>query len=145
MRLDHESILAQRFKKQWRGYDCKDVDTYLQLLANDFKEMKNELIQLQREVDDKNKLIDALRAQTERLRQSLPPPATQPGERPPSPPREPESPAFRPEPRSAPPAKKVAMDVEALKNDIIRLKEEKQKILKTLRSHSRGPGSGGNP
>jgi len=151
MRIDHDSIRAQRFKRQWRGYDCKDVDTYLHMLANDFKEMENELVQLQREADDKNKLIAALRAQTERLRQALPPraspagrapsPQPEPAGPPPAPPPQEDETVPRTPPQSAPIQKKTPSDVEALRNDIIRLKEEKQKILKTLRSHSRGPAS----
>ena len=45
MRIDHESILKQTFLRRFLGYDREDVDTYLQIIAADFKEMENELEQ----------------------------------------------------------------------------------------------------
>lgn len=54
MRLDYYGILEQTFKDKFRGYDPEEVQTFLRLLANDFKEMEEEIKQLQKELEAKD-------------------------------------------------------------------------------------------
>ena len=43
MRFTHLDILEQCFREKFRGYSNQEVDTFLQLVANDFKEMEEEI------------------------------------------------------------------------------------------------------
>ncbi len=133
MRIDHESILKQTFLKRLRGYDTNDVDTYLQILAKDFKEMENELQQLQREVELKNDLIRKLRTEVKAA----------------VPPAEPKAPKVeksmeatqervdKTRALTAERQSKVKSEVQQLKNDIQQLKNDKKKFLDDLRSNNR--------
>lgn len=51
MRLNHLDILEQCFRDKFRGYNKQEVDTFLHLVADDFKEMSEEIEQLQKEVE----------------------------------------------------------------------------------------------
>ena len=43
MRLSYLDILEQCFHDKFRGYNKQEVDTFLQLIANDFKSMVEEI------------------------------------------------------------------------------------------------------
>ena len=60
MRLDYEGILQQTFKDSFRGYNKEEVQTYLQLVAKDFKEMKRDATHLQVELKEKDHRIQQL-------------------------------------------------------------------------------------
>jgi cell division initiation protein len=51
MRLNHLDILEQCFRDKFRGYNKQEVDTFLHLVAGDFKEMSEEIKQLQQEIE----------------------------------------------------------------------------------------------
>ncbi len=57
MRFTYLDILEQCFHDKFRGYSKQEVDTFLQLVAEDFKEMTDELEQLRYENDRKQKKI----------------------------------------------------------------------------------------
>ena len=57
MRLNHLDILEQCFRDKIFGYNKEDVDTFLHLVAEDFKEVTEELDLLKKEIDKKNKNI----------------------------------------------------------------------------------------
>ena len=57
MRLNHLDILEQCFRDKIFGYNKKDVDTFLHLVAEDFREVTEELDLLKKEIDKKNKNI----------------------------------------------------------------------------------------
>ena len=63
MRLDYDSIQQQTFKKSLRGYSREEVRDFLQLVANDFKDMKRDLKRLQEALDEKDRGIRALTAE----------------------------------------------------------------------------------
>ncbi len=69
MRFTYLDILEQCFHDKFRGYSKQEVDTFLQLVAEDFKEMTDELNQLRSENDRKQrkilKLEDKLKAAEE--------------------------------------------------------------------------------
>ena len=46
MRFTYLDILEQCFHDRFRGYDKQEVETFLQLVADDFKEMADEIEQL---------------------------------------------------------------------------------------------------
>jgi len=57
MRLNHLDILEQCFRDKIFGYNKEDVDTFLHLVAEDFREVTEELDLLKKEIDKKNKNI----------------------------------------------------------------------------------------
>ena len=58
MRFNHLDILEQCFRDKIFGYHKEDVDNFLHLVAEDFKEMTEELDLLKKKIDQKNKYID---------------------------------------------------------------------------------------
>lgn len=62
MRLTYLDILEQCFHDKWKGYDKKEVDTFLHLVAEDFKELNEELRQLRQQVESQEKTIGKLKA-----------------------------------------------------------------------------------
>ena len=50
MRLTHLDILEQCFRDKFRGYNKDEVDTFLHLVADDFKEMAEEIEQLNKKL-----------------------------------------------------------------------------------------------
>lgn len=51
MRLNHLDILEQCFRDKFRGYNKQEVDTFLHLVADDFKEMSEEIERLNKEIE----------------------------------------------------------------------------------------------
>ena len=60
MKLDHDTILAQSFKKSLRGYNEDEVRDFLKIVAKDFKEMKRDLARLREELNLKDKQVREL-------------------------------------------------------------------------------------
>ena len=56
MRFTYLDILEQCFHEKFRGYSKQEVDLFLQMVANDFKEMSDEIDLLKRDLE-KNKTI----------------------------------------------------------------------------------------
>ena len=54
MRLNHLDILEQCFRDKFFGYNKEDVDSFMHLVADDFKEMSNEIDRLKKQVDRNN-------------------------------------------------------------------------------------------
>tara|TARA_Y100000758_G_scaffold289338_1_gene242064 strand:+ start:162 stop:560 length:399 start_codon:yes stop_codon:yes gene_type:complete len=65
MRLNHLDILEQCFRDKFFGYSKEDVDSFLHLVADDFKEMAEELNQLKKQVDQKNQAIEHFKEEAE--------------------------------------------------------------------------------
>ena len=65
MRLNHLDILEQCFRDKLFGYSKEDVDSFLHLVADDFKEMAEELNQLKKQVDQKNQAIEHFKEEAE--------------------------------------------------------------------------------
>jgi len=63
MRLNHLDILEQCFRDKFRGYNKQEVDMFLHLVADDFKEMSEEIESLKRKIAKKNKTIKDLKSQ----------------------------------------------------------------------------------
>ena len=63
MRLNHLDILEQCFRDKIFGYNKGDVDTFLHLVAEDFKEIIEELDLLKTKIDQKNKNTDEFNEQ----------------------------------------------------------------------------------
>ena len=61
MRLNHLDILEQCFRDKFFGYNKEDVDSFLHLIADDFKEIAEELNQLKKQIGQKNQVIDNLK------------------------------------------------------------------------------------
>jgi DivIVA domain-containing protein len=63
MRLNHLDILEQCFRDKIFGYNKEDVDTFLHLVAEDFKEITEELDLLKKKTDRENKYAGELNQQ----------------------------------------------------------------------------------
>ncbi len=70
MRLDYHGILIQTFKDKFRGYDKEEVQTFLRLIANDFKAMENEIQQLQIELETRDQQNKTYRDSLERTHEN---------------------------------------------------------------------------
>ena len=60
MRLTYLDILEQCFRDKFRGYNKDEVDTFLHLVADDFKEMAEEIKQLNKKLEQKDRIIKQL-------------------------------------------------------------------------------------
>ena len=61
MRLNHLDILEQCFRNKLFGYNKEDVDTFLHLVSDDFKEMAEELELLNKKLAKSNQVINELK------------------------------------------------------------------------------------
>ena len=64
MRLNHLDILEQCFHNKLFGYNKEDVDTFLHLVADDFKEMAEELELLNKKLAQSNQAIEELKVKS---------------------------------------------------------------------------------
>ena len=60
MKLNYLDILEQCFRNKIFGYNKEDVDTFLHLVAEDFKELYEELELLKIEITKKDKDIERI-------------------------------------------------------------------------------------
>ncbi|MZH02670.1 MAG: DivIVA domain-containing protein [Nitrospinae bacterium] len=70
MRLTYLDILEQCFHDKFRGYNKQEVDTFLHLVADDFKSMAEEIKSKDKQIDLKNEEIRELQQHQEDLAQS---------------------------------------------------------------------------
>ncbi|UCD10795.1 MAG: DivIVA domain-containing protein [Nitrospinaceae bacterium] len=61
MRLNHLDILEQCFREKFRGYNKEEVDAFMHLVADDFREMAEEIQKLKEELGEKDRLIETLK------------------------------------------------------------------------------------
>jgi len=66
MRLNHLDILEQCFRDKFRGYNKQEVDMFLHLVADDFKQMSEEIESLKNKIEHKNGIIKDLKSQSGR-------------------------------------------------------------------------------
>ena len=78
MRLTYLDILEQCFHDKFRGYNKQEVDTFLHLVANDFKSMSQDLKDKDRQIDFKNEEIKELKQNLDELPQLEPETKTSP-------------------------------------------------------------------
>jgi cell division initiation protein len=62
MRLNHLDILEQCFREKFRGYNKEEVDTFLHLISDDFKNMSGEIEKLRSQVAELDQVIESLKA-----------------------------------------------------------------------------------
>ena len=60
MKLNHLDILEQCFRNNFFGYNKEDVDSFLHLVADDFKEIAEELEILNKKLLQRNQTIEKL-------------------------------------------------------------------------------------
>ena len=121
MRLTHLDILEQCFRDKFRGYNKDDVDTFLHLVADDFKEMAEEIEQLNKKLGQKDRVIKQLQK---------------------------EGPTLAPEmikekamriinvarEHADQHRKKAEKELSILKSDILKIKREKKNLIETMKS-----------
>lgn len=62
MRLNHLDILEQCFREKFRGYNKEEVDTFLHLISDDFKNMNGEIENLRNQVAELDQVIESLKS-----------------------------------------------------------------------------------
>ncbi len=121
MRLTYLDILEQCFRDKFRGYNKDEVDTFLHLVADDFKEMAEEIKQLNKKLEQKDRVIKQLQE---------------------------EGPTLAPEmikektmriinvarEHADQHRKKTEEELSTLKNDILKMKREKKNLIETIKS-----------
>ena len=121
MRLTHLDILEQCFRDKFRGYNKDEVDTFLHLVADDFKEMAEEIEQLNKKLGQKDRVIKQLQE---------------------------EGPTLAPEmikekamriinvarEHADQHRRKAEKELSILKSDILKIKREKKNLIETMKS-----------
>ena len=69
MRLTYLDILEQCFHDKFRGYNKQEVDTFLHLVADDFKSMAEDIKDKDRQIDLKSEEIRELQQSQDELAQ----------------------------------------------------------------------------
>ncbi len=130
MRLNHLDILEQCFRDKFRGYSKQEVDTFLHLVADDFKEMTEEIAALRKKIEEKDGQIEALQSNHQGNSQG--------GNH---------HPQFNPEvlkekakkiirvawEQAESRKKKAEQELNLLKKDVQKLKKEKSNLINTIR------------
>jgi cell division initiation protein len=62
MRLNHLDILEQCFRDKFRGYNKEEVDTFLHLVSDDFRNMTTEIEDLKTQVTEMDQAIEAMKS-----------------------------------------------------------------------------------
>ena len=65
MRLSYLDILEQCFHDKFRGYNKQEVDTFLHLVADDFKSMTEEIKEKEKLISEKDEEIKKIQAELE--------------------------------------------------------------------------------
>jgi cell division initiation protein len=65
MRLNYLDILEQCFHDKFRGYNKQEVDTFLHLVADDFKSMTEEIKEKEKLISEKDEEIKIIKSELE--------------------------------------------------------------------------------
>ena len=133
MRLTHLDILEQVFHEKFRGYHKGEVETFLHLVADDYQEMSEEIHTLKGQLAEKERVIDKLENDDEARQadngngQSSQGPADDHAKKDP-PQRHGESQVDM---------QKGQEELDHLKRDILRLKEERENLMENIKFRAR--------
>ena len=121
MRLTHLDILEQCFRDKLRGYNKDEVDTFLHLVADDFKEMAEEIEQLNKKLGQKDRVIKQLQEEAPTLAPEM---IKEKAMRIINVARE----------HADQHRKKAEKELSILKSDILKIKREKKNLIETMKS-----------
>ena len=121
MRLTHLDILEQCFRDKFRGYNKDEVDTFLHLVADDFKEMAEEIEQLNKKLGQKDRVIKQLQEEAPTLAPEM---IKEKAMRIINVARE----------HADQHRKKAERELSILKSDILKIKREKKNLIETMKS-----------
>ncbi len=121
MRLTHLDILEQCFRDKFRGYNKDEVDTFLHLVADDFKEMAEEIEQLNKKLGQKDRVIKQLQEKGPTLAPEM---IKEKAMRIINVARE----------HADQHRKKAEKELSILKSDILKIKREKKNLIETMKS-----------
>ena len=121
MRLTHLDILEQCFRDKFRGYNKDEVDTFLHLVADDFKEMAEEIEQLNKKLGQKDRVIKQLQEEAPTLAPEM---IKEKAMRIINVARE----------HADQHRKKAEKELSILKSDILKIKREKKNLIETMKS-----------
>lgn len=131
MRLSYLDILEQCFREKFRGYSRDEVDTFLHLVADDFKKMAEDIQQLNKKLEQKDRAIAQLKEEAAQNKSAAD-----------------KGPAITPEmikekarriinvarEHADQHKKKAAQELSSLKNEINRMKQEKKGLFETIKT-----------
>ncbi len=133
MRLTHLDILEQCFHEKFRGYHKKEVETFLHLVADDYQEMTQEIQNLKNQLAEKNSVIEKLengnkafqsaKGNGENFQGSDKNIAKADGDS-----RREESQIY---------IRKGQEELDLLKRDILKLKDEREKLMENIKTRAR--------
>jgi cell division initiation protein len=121
MILTHLDILEQCFRDKFRGYNKDEVDTFLHLVADDFKEMAEEIEQLNKKLGQKDRVIKQLQEKGPTLAPEM---IKEKAMRIINVARE----------HADQHRKKAEKELSILKSDILKIKREKKNLIETMKS-----------
>ena len=121
MILTHLDILEQCFRDKFRGYNKDEVDTFLHLVADDFKEMAEEIEQLNKKLGQKDRVIKQLQEKGPTLAPEM---IKEKAMRIINVARE----------HADQHRKKAERELSILKGDILKIKREKKNLIETMKS-----------
>ena len=131
MRLNYLDILEQCFREKFRGYNKDEVDTFLHLVADDFKDMAEEIQHLKKALAEKNRLIEELHAANKENEK-----ASRDYSR-----YDPEIMKSKAKQvlnlareKAEEQQKQAQLKLDGLKNDILKLKKDKDRLIETIKA-----------
>lgn len=71
MRISPLDVQQQKFRRSVRGYDAKDVDSFMELIYNEFEDIIKENDDLKRELKEKTNLADELLEKEKTLKDTM--------------------------------------------------------------------------
>lgn len=132
MRLTHLDILEQCFHEKFRGYHKKEVETFLHLVAEDHQEMDQEIQNLKNQLAAKLSHIETLEEENKTLQDSIDNGTSQSsnenGTRQNNGSHSDESHVF---------IRKGKEELDLLKKDIMKLKDERENLLENIKVRAR--------
>ena len=132
MRLTHLDILEQCFHEKFRGYHKKEVETFLHLVAEDYQEMDQEIQGLKSQLEAKLSHIETLEEENKSLQDTISNGASNKsnknGAR--------QNNGSHPD-ESHKYIRKGKEELDHLKKDIMKLKDERENLLENIKVRAR--------
>lgn len=132
MRLTHLDILEQCFHEKFRGYHKKEVETFLHLVAEDYQEMDQEIQNLKSQLTAKLNHIETLEEENKTLQDSVNNSSFSKSK----------ENSSRKSNGSLPDESNIYMrkgkeELDLLKKDIMKLKDERENLLENIKVRAR--------
>lgn len=71
IKLTPEDIFAQEFSRDAKGYSFKEVNAYLDIVIEDYKEFQRQLLEMEKIIDEKEEEIIELKKEIRNLKSQV--------------------------------------------------------------------------